>query len=420
MGFKLIDNRLLSLEPRTKFNLILLFTAGLFFWTSLTCLLPTLPTYIQDIGATTEQVGRIMGCFAIGLLIFRPWLGQLADCRSRKSVILIGTLATGIAPIGYIFVHSIMGLAAIRAFHGISVAAFTIGYGALVVDFAPRLQRATLIGYMNLVVPIGMGLGPALGGFLVSLASYQLLFAFSAISGVLAIIFASKLKTKPQYLTKNQQNQTVSPKPLRSFGQLAQDSALITPALILLIIGIVFGTLITFLPLYVRDLKLDFNVGLFYTATAISSFVVRLFIGQFADRYGRGLAISTSLVCYLVSMALLAIAKSAAILLLSAFIEGLAGGIAIPMILALISDRSSLQEQGKVYAICLGGFDLGMAIAGPGLGALAKTLSYSGLFFLATLLSAIALIVFMTYSSKSLAHSLRFALGREADLYARE
>ena len=414
-----MDNSLLSLKPRTKHNLILLFTAGLFFWTSLTCLLPTLPTYIQDVGATTEQVGRVMGCFAIGLLIFRPWLGQIADCQGRKLVIVIGTLVTGIAPIGYIFVQSIVGLAAIRAFHGISVAAFTIGYGALVVDFAPRLQRATLIGYMNLVVPIGMGLGPALGGFLVSLASYQLLFALSATSGVLALIFASKLKTKPQYLTKNP-NPTVSPKTLRSFGQLAQDSALITPAFILLMIGLVFGSLITFLPLYVRDLKLDFNVGFFYTMTAISSFVVRLFIGQFADRYGRGLAISTSLVCYLVSMALLAIADSSRILLLSALIEGLAGGIAFPMIFALISDRSNPQEQGKVYALCLGGFDLGMAIAGPVLGALAETLSYSGLFFLATLLSAIALIVFMTYSSKSLAHSLRFALGREADLYARE
>ncbi len=414
-----MDKSLLSLKPQTKSNLILLFTAGLFFWTSLTCLLSTLPTYIQDVGATTEQVGIVMGCLAIGLLCFRPWLGQIADRRNRKLVILIGTLVAGIAPIGYIFVQSIMGLGAIRAFHGISIAAFTIGYGALVVDFAPRLQRATLIGYMNLVVPICMGLGPALGGFLVASTSYQLLFTVSAICGLLSLIFASKLKKKPQYVI-NLQHKTISQQPLRSFGQLAKDSALITPAFILLIIGLVFGALITFLPLYVRDLKLDFNVGLFYSMTAISSFAVRLFIGQFADRYGKGLAISSSLVCYLVSMALLAIADSSNILLLSALIEGLAGGIAIPMILALISDRSGSKEQGKVYALCLGGFDLGMAFAGPVLGKLEKTLSYSGLFFLATILSAIALIIFMTCSNKNVSHSLRFALGREGDLYAKD
>ncbi len=414
-----MDKSLLALKPRTKYNLILLFTAGLFFWTSLTCLLSTLPTYIQDVGATTEQVGRVMGCFAIGLLCFRPWLGKIADCRSRKLVILIGTMVAGIAPLGYIFVQSITGLGAIRAFHGISIAAFTIGYGALVVDFAPRLQRATLIGYMNVVAPIGMGLGPALGGFLVASTGYQLLFTASASFGVFSLIFASQLPKKPQYTTIPH-HKTLPQQPLRSFGQLAQDSALITPAIILLLIGLVFGALITFLPLYVRDLKLDFNVGFFYSMAAISSFAVRLFIGQFADRYGRGLAISSSLVCYLVSMALLTIADSSQLLLWSALIEGLAGGIAIPMILALISDRSDRNEQGKVYALCLGGFDLGMAIAGPVFGKLEKTLSYSGLFFLATVLSAIALIIFMTCSSKSVSHSLRFALGREGDLYARD
>ncbi len=54
---------------------------------------------------------------------------------------------------------------------------------------------------MNLVVPISMGLGPALGGFLVASTSYQLLFTVSAICGVLSLIFASKLKKKPQYTT---------------------------------------------------------------------------------------------------------------------------------------------------------------------------------------------------------------------------
>jgi len=413
-----MDKNLLSLKPQTKYNLLLLFAGGLFFWTSVSFLLSTLPTYVQDVGATTEEVGQVMGSFAIGLLLFRPWLGQVADRRSRKLVILIGTLVTGIAPIFYIFGQSILALAATRAFHGISIAAFTIGYSALVVDFAPRSQRATLIGYMNLVVPLGMGIGPALGGFLVSSIGYKFLFMVSASCGMVSFILASQLKKNSQNIS-NAQSKNLAKKRRNTFVQLAQDPALITPAIILLIIGVVFGSLVAFLPLYVRDLNLDFNVGFFYTMTAISSFAVRLFIGQFADRYGRGLAISSSLLCYLVSMILLAIADNAAILLCSALIEGLAGGIAIPMLLALISDRSNSNEQGKVYALCLSGFDLGLAIAGPVLGKLEQTLNYRGLFLLVAFLSAIALIIFMTTSSKNRSHSLKFALGLEADLYAK-
>ena len=413
-----MDKSLLSLKPQTKYNLLLLFVAGLFFWTSVSCLLSTLPTYVQDVGATTEEVGRVMGSFAIGLLLFRPWLGQVADRRSRKLVILIGTLVTGIAPLGYIFFPTILGLAATRAFHGISIAAFTIGYSALVVDFAPRLQRATLIGYMNLVVPLGMGIGPALGSFLVESTGYKLLFIVSASCGLVSLILASQLKRSSQNIS-NAQTKTLDHQNQSSFAQLAQDPALITPAVILLIIGVIFGSLVAFLPLYVRYLDFDFNVGFFYTMAAISGFAVRLFIGQFADLYGRGLAISGSCLCYLVSMILLAIANNPAILLCSALIEGLAGGIAIPMLLALISDRSNRNEQGKIYALCLGGFDVGLAIAGPVLGKLEQTLNYRGLFFLVAFLAAIALIIFMSASSKSRSHSLKFALGLEADLYAK-
>ncbi|MEM8832832.1 MAG: MFS transporter, partial [Cyanobacteria bacterium P01_G01_bin.19] len=154
------------LETDIKQKLINLFCAGLLFWISITLMLPTLPTYIQSMGGTTKQVGMVMSCFAIGLIASRTWLGRVADLRSRKIVILIGSFVAATAPIGYLLVHSISGLGAIRAFHGISIAAFTIGYSALVVDLAPIKYRGTLIGYMNLAVPIGMSVGPALGGFL--------------------------------------------------------------------------------------------------------------------------------------------------------------------------------------------------------------------------------------------------------------
>lgn len=52
-----------------------------------------------------------------------------------------------------------------RAFHGVSIAAFTTGYSALVVDLSPPKQKGELIGYMSLAVPIGMAIGPAMGIF---------------------------------------------------------------------------------------------------------------------------------------------------------------------------------------------------------------------------------------------------------------
>ena len=416
-----------ALESTTKQKLVNLFIAGLLFWIAITLMLPTLPIYIQDMGGTTQQIGIVMSCFAIGLIASRTWLGRVADRRSRKIVILIGAFVSAIAPILYALVHSIFGLGCIRAFHGISIAAFTIGYSALVVDLAPIKYRGTLIGQMNLAVPIGMSIGPALGGFLQAGGKqyfpegtgYEVLFGISALCGVLALVFSSLIKESslPDREGKTGNYQAIH----REFWQLAKDPALIVPTIVLLLIGLVFGTLVAFLPLFIKELQLDFNVGLYYTATAIASFSVRLFVGEASDRYGRGLFISGALLCYVASMVILAVAQTPTVFILSAIFEGTGAGILIPLTLALIADRSYGNERGKVFALCMGGFDVGIALGGFVLGSLSFILGgYRGIFTLAALLALIAMVVFMTQVGKNLRHSLFFALGKAPDVYAIE
>jgi MFS family permease len=407
-----------TLDPDKQRNLLILFIAGLSFWTSLAALLPTLPAYIQDVGGTTQQVGLVMGSFAIGLLLSRRLLGRMADQRSRKIVVMIGTAVVGLAPICYLFVQSIPILMVVRAFHGISVAALTTGYNTLVVDLSPPQQRGELIGYMSLVAPIGMGIGPALGGYTAEAAGYMPLFLVSGGIGFVAFLCASQVGEERVHLTpRTVQPETPLPKPQKFWASLTSPR-LRVPAAIMLMIGLVFGTLATFLPLYIRAVEIDFNPGLFYAIAAIASFTSRLYTGRASDRLGRGIFITGSLLCYLISMILLATANSVPALVFAAIIEGVAAGTVLPMMIALMSDRSATYERGKVYAICIGGFDLGIAIAGPIFGSIVGIAGYRGLFFLAGFLALFALLIFITQSSKSLSHSLRFAIGRERDVYA--
>jgi MFS family permease len=412
------------LASSTKQKLIYLFFAGLLFWISITLLLPALPIYIQDMGGSTKQVGLVMGSFAIGLLASRTWLGKVADRHSRKIVILIGALVAALAPVFYILVHSIYGLASIRAFHGISIAAFTIGYSALVVDLSPIQHRGTLIGYMNLAVPVGMSIGPALGGFLQASGQqyfpqgtgYELVFGISATCGVVAFAFSSQIQESALPAGETQNH---SAENQRNFWQLTRDPALIVPTIVLLLIGLVFGTLVAFLPLFIKELQLDFNIGLYYTAAAIASFIVRLIVSPISDRYGRGLFISGALICYIISMILLVQAQTPTMFLLSAIAEGSGAGVLIPLTLALISDRSYANERGKVFALCMGGFDVGIALGGPIFGFLDEILGgYQGIFSLAAALALMALIVFITQTGKNLRNSLFFALGKAPDVYA--
>ncbi len=409
-------NAFTSLELPQRRSLLVLFGSGLFFWLSMTCMLPVLSAYIEDVGGTKQQVGLVMGCFAIGLLASRNWLGDLADGHSRKIVVLIGTAVAAIAAVGYLFVDSIPLLALLRAFHGISIAGFTTGYMALVVDISPAKQRGELIGYMSLCIPIGMTIGPALGGFLVDYG-YNYLFLSSAAEGILAFILALLVKETSRKEINARVN-LLKLEPNRDFWELFKSHSLFVPGVVLLLIGLLFGTLATYLPLFVRETDLKFNAGWYYSAAAIASFVVRVFVGRASDSSGRGLFITGSLAFYALSMVFLAIAEDGTTFLMSAIFEGIGAGILIPTIQALMSDRSYTNERGKVYAICNSGFDLGVALAGPILGVLAAFLSYRIMFLLTSVLAVLALFIFITQSSKGLGHSFRFAFGKEKDAYA--
>ncbi|MDX2232809.1 MAG: MFS transporter [Leptolyngbyaceae cyanobacterium bins.349] len=402
-----------TLQPEQQRNLAFLFGAGLLFWASLTALLPTLSLYLKDVGATDFQVGVVMGAFAIGLVLFRPWLGRLADRRDRKIVLCIGLIAVALAPLGYWVTQSIPLLFLLRAFHGLSIAAFTTGFSALVTDLSPPQSRGEVIGYMTLVNPLGVAIGPALGGFLQASLGYTPLFLTSAGLGALGLLLVQQLQ--PSIAAAKPASATT---PHQSSWQLLFSPRLRIPALVLALVGIAFGTLAIFVPLFIKETGVNLNPGLFYTAAAIASFIARIAVGPASDRFGRGRFITGSLVLYTVSLVLLTVAQDAPGMLIAGFLEGAGGAILFPMMIALSADRSHAYERGRTFGLVLAGFDFGMAIAGPIFGYFALAVGYRGLFAVAAMLAFVALLIFISCGSKNLAHSLKFAFSSGPDLYA--
>jgi MFS family permease len=406
-----------DIDPQPRRSLLTLFTAGLLFWSSLASLLPTLPLYVQSVGGTKQQIGFVMGAFAIGLLLSRPQLGKIADSRGRKQVLLLGASVAAIAPLGYLLAQSIPLLLLIRAFHGLSIAAFTTAYSALVTDLSPPGKRGELIGYMSLVNPIGLAVGPAIGGFVQAWVGYIPLFAMSAAFAATAVFFTCKI-AEPNFADLTKSDSLSEDKNSQKYWKMLWNPRVRIPALVLLLVGLVFGTLSTFMPLFIQETKANLNPGLFYSTAAIASFGIRLLTGRASDKYGRGLFISGGLICYAVSMLLLYFANNSGAFLIAALVEGCAGGTVLPMMVTLMSDRCEPHERGRLFSLCIGGFDLGIAIAGPTLGFVAEQVGYRNMFGFAAGLAGLALVIFITQSSKGLSNSMKFAIGRGKDIYA--
>ncbi len=407
----------LTLDQRI--NLLVLFVAGLLFWAGLASMLPTLPLYISDLGGNSKQVGIVMACFAVGLLGSKAWLSQMADERGRKIVLMIGMSAIALAPIGYWLFASMPMLMIFRAFHGISIAAFATAYSALVVDVCPPKSRGELIGYMSLVNPLGLALGPALGGFLQSFGGYTPAFLMASALGVVGLICTTRVKESDVYQETLANLKRTGDRPeSKKFWSLLLTPRIRIPAFVLLMAGLAFGTISTFVPLFIKETGANLNIGLFYTAAAIASFSIRIITGRASDSHGRGVYITLSLVFYGLAMVMLWQANNAATFLLSGVLQGTGAGMLIPMIAALMADRSLPNERGRMFGLCMTGFDLGIAAAGPSLGIVADIIGYRAIFAITAVLVFVGLLAFLTLSSKDVHHSWRFALGKGHDVYA--
>lgn len=431
----------LDFEPALRRNLIIFFSASLCFWAGLAGMLPNLSLYIESFGASNQEIGWVMAAFALGLLGLRPKMSRFTDSQGRKPALLIGIAVIAIAPLLYLSVGlvpaatltlPVMGwqvnsavalLGLIRAFHGISIAAFATAYSASVADMAPPQNRGELIGYMSLANPIGMALGPALGGYLQG--SFTLAFLTMTALGIVGTLCVLVSREPPRppahhltYASATGQARPQARPQNRSFWRLIFAPHIRIPALILLMVGIAFGSMVAFVPLYVRETGIAINIGLIYTVSAIASFSIRVVSGKASDQLGRGRFISLGLICYTLAMFTLALSTSGQMLLLAGALQGMGSGTLIPIIAALMTDRSRPNERGLTFGLCLTGFDLGIALAGPGMGQIADASSYAVVFALSGLMTFIGLLIFITTSSKDLSHSVRFALRGGRDVYA--
>ncbi|WP_439637812.1 MFS transporter [Gloeomargarita lithophora] len=391
-------------------NLGRLFGSALLFWLGLTLLLPTLPLYLDEVlGASDSQIGWVIGAFALGMLLFREPVGRLTDERGRKLGIQIGLIVLATAPLGYLWLEGIPALLVLRTYHGLSVAAFATGYLALVTDLAPAAQRGQVLGYMTLAQPVGVALGPAIGGFLADQGQYELIFSLSALLGGLSWVVCTWGVREPE-------RERVPASRSASWGLLLTPR-LRTPALVFLLVGLLFGSLQIFIPLFIKRQGIPMNPGLFYTAVAVASFSVRLALGQAADRWGRGRLITVSLGCYWLAMVTLWWAQGVPWLLLAGGFEGIGAGLLIPGMAALIADRSHARERGRSFGLCLGGFDLGIALAGPVLGNLAAQLGLREVFGGLAGVALLALGVYVLWIGKNPRDSLAFAFRNRPDAY---
>ncbi|PZU97355.1 MAG: MFS transporter [Pseudanabaena sp.] len=406
-------NTFSSLDTSLRKNLTAIFWAGLFFWSSMASQLPTIPLYIRSLTQSYDEIGMVMGSFAIGLLVCRSYLGRLSDRKGRRYTMRIGLIVATIMPLCYAVLPSIPLLMVCRAVHGISIAAFASSYSALIADLAPIEKRGEIIGYMSLVNPLGLAFGPAIGGVIYEVWGYQLLFVCASLFALIGLVLTTQIETEG--LVSDREIQAVVK---LGFWQTLLSPRVRVPSTVLLLVGLAFGTLSSFMPILMEQKNMTLNAGVFYMAAALSGFIIRFPVARLSDEWGRGIFISIGICFYGISMVIIFFASHDVAFLLSGIAEGIGAGIVIPSVIALLADRTVPQERGYIFGMTWMGFDVGIALAGPIMGKMIGLVGITNIFAIATGICVLGLLIFCTQSNQTVAASLKFATGKSSDHYA--
>src|SRR3989339_890988 len=99
-------------------DFILICLANFCYFGSFYILVPAMPQYVVSLGGTTGQVGLIMGFFTLSSVMVRPYFGNMADMRSRKILMLLGSGFFVLFPLVYMAVSTLVPLYLVRIAHG--------------------------------------------------------------------------------------------------------------------------------------------------------------------------------------------------------------------------------------------------------------------------------------------------------------
>ncbi len=128
-------------------------------------IIPILPLFAQDLGASEALIGLIAGSFSLMQFFFSPVWGGLSDRLGRKPIIISSVLINGLAYILFSYSTSIALLFASRILSGIGSANISAAQ-AYISDITPPEKRARTFGIIGAAFGLGFIFGPPIGGFL--------------------------------------------------------------------------------------------------------------------------------------------------------------------------------------------------------------------------------------------------------------
>ncbi len=127
--------------------------------------LPLLPFYAQDFGATPALIGLLVAAHPATQFVSGPIWGRISDRLGRRPILLLGLVGSGVSYLMFALAGNLLWLFASRAMAGIAGANIPVAQ-AYIADSTDFENRTRGMGLVGAAFGLGFIAGPAIGGAL--------------------------------------------------------------------------------------------------------------------------------------------------------------------------------------------------------------------------------------------------------------
>src|SRR6185295_12445082 len=147
----------------------------------LTIILPLLPFYAEQMGASPRMVGLLVATYALCQFIAGPPLGHLSDRVGRRPVLLVSQIGTCIGFLILAFAQTLWVVFFARVIDGLTAGNLTVAQ-AYIADITNPENRTKSFGIIGIAFGLGFLVGPGISGYLAAYSNVYPIFAAAALS----------------------------------------------------------------------------------------------------------------------------------------------------------------------------------------------------------------------------------------------
>jgi DHA1 family multidrug resistance protein-like MFS transporter len=321
---------------------------------------PLLPVYAHDLGASGLYISLIFGAFSLSRTFLLPYFGKASDRKGRKPFIVTGLLGYTLVSIAFMFSADVNSLITIRFLQGMASAMIMPVALAYIGDITPEGKEGFYMGLFNLSLFLSLSIGPIAGGVINDKFSLNSAFASMGILAAIGCMLSFFLL--PPVSSERIVRRDKTP---ASITRLLRERVVAGLFIVRFCYITCIGIIWCFLPVY-ADSEFGFSsslIGILVMLGVSISGMLQVPMGLLADRLNKRYMIISGCLIIVYATYSFSWAEGFWDIIIADILFGVGGGLSTPPVMALCVIKGNENESmGSIMGLLTMGHSLGMLL----------------------------------------------------------